>query len=347
MESVKKVQDSKEYVFKGPHPRRLTAEQILDSIHHNLGLDYHMTADEYQRIAKLVKRSQNHSKSLEKANPSEPRVIHSEIVEHSTSRRFSVDVDGEDNLLFAAMPIDKNHNKLALLKEKHRSVRKKESALERLDKTTIVNLTQSPKDEQLDENPLPHVYWRSNIFLPSNSTILDLTEEKPIEDLSLIKLKGAGAVYLKLKKSKSQKIDFEVSVDPYEEVLRYRFLIIKDFKPRFAFKENSYLQTILGRPSREQITTERDSSSATSQILTLTSGKDFYELLRKASKSLGQQKVSYRKLVNHLYLNILSREPTEDEMEMSVQMLEDPKQEILLEDFLWTLIMHPEFQFLN
>ncbi len=105
------------------------------------------------------------------------------------------------------------------------------------------------------------------------------------------------------------------------------------------------LAVALGRPNREQVISTRASAATTLQTLELTNGDTLSKLLADgAAKVLSEQPVSSRDLVTRLYGKSLGRKPTGAELKLATSMLGERPGKEGVEDLLWVLAMHPEFQ---
>lgn len=105
------------------------------------------------------------------------------------------------------------------------------------------------------------------------------------------------------------------------------------------------LMTALGRPPREQVITTRPSAATTLQTLELTNGETLSKLLKRgAQKLLGEKPASSTDLVRQLYVKALGREPTARELQLAKELLGEPLKEEQVEDLLWSVAMLPEFQ---
>ena len=105
------------------------------------------------------------------------------------------------------------------------------------------------------------------------------------------------------------------------------------------------LAVALGRPNREQVITTRASAATTLQTLELTNGDTLSKLLKKgAEKVVAEKPVANRELVTRLYAKALSRKPTSSELKLADELLGKKVEKETVEDLLWSLAMHPEFQ---
>ncbi|SFD27509.1 DUF1549 domain-containing protein [Algibacter pectinivorans] len=126
------------------------------------------------------------------------------------------------------------------------------------------------------------------------------------------------------------------------------------FKPhteKFAraslVKQHSFMKA-LGRPSREIVTTSREDQATLLQALELTNGEFFNGVLEEGAQSwLKKYGDDSDTIVINLYNKALNREPSNEEKTMILNILgEHPKQE-QLQDVFWSVLMSPEFQFIN
>lgn len=104
------------------------------------------------------------------------------------------------------------------------------------------------------------------------------------------------------------------------------------------------LAVALGRPNREQVATTRASAATTLQALELTNGKTLAGVLERAALRITDSSPPADGLVEELYRRGLGRSPTPAERELAEGLLGQPVQREGLEDFLWAMVMLPEFQ---
>jgi hypothetical protein len=118
--------------------------------------------------------------------------------------------------------------------------------------------------------------------------------------------------------------------------------------PRAAMTLANPLTVALGRPNREQVVTNRPSAATTLQALELTNGPTLTDMLQKGAKRLTKDPAADGKaLVETLYAKAIGRAPTAKELELATGLVgEKPKAEGV-EDFLWVMVMLPEFQLIR
>ncbi len=116
------------------------------------------------------------------------------------------------------------------------------------------------------------------------------------------------------------------------------------------------LATALGRPNREQVCTDRNQESTVLQALELVNGAVLSNRLREGVKALLASDLGREgdagKVARALYLRALGRPPSDAEVALAEEWLGTPKdrpraRQAAWEDFLWTLCMNPEMQFIR
>ena len=108
------------------------------------------------------------------------------------------------------------------------------------------------------------------------------------------------------------------------------------------------LMTALDRPSREQVATSRITAATTLQALELTNGNSLNDRLKRASKKLTADAAKDPQAwVIKMYRHLLGRGPDEQELQLGTQLLGQPVKAEGVQDFLWAVLMSPEFNFIN
>ena len=107
---------------------------------------------------------------------------------------------------------------------------------------------------------------------------------------------------------------------------------------------SSALMRSLGRPAREQIVSTRPNTLTTLQALDLANGTDLASNLSEGAARLLGRFESSNQLIEHVYRAALSRPPTEEEMRLAVDFLGETPVKERVADFLWAVIMLPDFQ---
>ena len=104
------------------------------------------------------------------------------------------------------------------------------------------------------------------------------------------------------------------------------------------------LSVALGRPNREQVVTTRPTVATTLQALELTNGETLAKILHRGAEQLAAAGPTPGDLVDRLYHNALSRPPRAAEKAMAIDLLGQPTRQEGVEDFVWAMVMLPEFQ---
>jgi hypothetical protein len=104
------------------------------------------------------------------------------------------------------------------------------------------------------------------------------------------------------------------------------------------------LTVALGRPNREQVVTSRPTVATTLQALELTNGETLAKILHRGAEQLVAADTLPGELIDRLYRNALSRPPGATEKAMAIDLLGQPTRQEGVEDFVWAMVMLPEFQ---
>jgi hypothetical protein len=106
------------------------------------------------------------------------------------------------------------------------------------------------------------------------------------------------------------------------------------------------LTRAMGRPNREQVVLRRDREATTLQALALSNGETLAGILRAGAETLLKQHAEATDgLPAHVYQGLLQRLPADAELQAARGLLGDPVTPQGVEDFLWSVIMLPEFQY--
>ena len=107
---------------------------------------------------------------------------------------------------------------------------------------------------------------------------------------------------------------------------------------------NDPFLTALGRPNRETVSTSRSSQANLLQALELTNGNLFNEAMKKAAEKWQRKYPDRNEMVRQVYLNALGRLPKKEEEAVAIKALEQEPSTSGVQDFLWAMALHPEFQ---
>jgi hypothetical protein len=114
---------------------------------------------------------------------------------------------------------------------------------------------------------------------------------------------------------------------------------------RAALVNSDPLMTALGRPNREQVITTRASAATTLQGLEMTNGSTLAELLKRGAREVVERwPKPGRGLIVEIYQRALGRQPTAEELRLGQDMVGSPLKKEGVEDLLWAMTMLPEFQ---
>jgi len=115
---------------------------------------------------------------------------------------------------------------------------------------------------------------------------------------------------------------------------------------RTAFGKRDSLQAALGRPNRDQVVTSRPDSVTTLEAINLSNGPELAGLIRDGAVKIGTAG-DPKDLIPKVFRASVSREPTTEEMAISLSMIGEKPSTEDIEDFLWSVFMLPEFHYIN
>jgi hypothetical protein len=113
---------------------------------------------------------------------------------------------------------------------------------------------------------------------------------------------------------------------------------------RASLVKNDGFLTALGRPNRENVLTGRATEANLLQALELTNGEQFNKVLEFGAKKWRKQCKTSQELIHSVYKKALGREPEPDEAQVALNVLGPSPQDEAVEDFLWAVMLLPEFQ---
>ena len=116
---------------------------------------------------------------------------------------------------------------------------------------------------------------------------------------------------------------------------------------RTVFTPRDQLQAALGRPHREQVVTSRPELFTTLEAMNLANGDALAKILREGAAVLMKKYPERDQLIKHVYGVALTREPSEEEWDISRALVGDKLTAEGAEDFLWMVFMLPEFNYVN
>lgn len=120
---------------------------------------------------------------------------------------------------------------------------------------------------------------------------------------------------------------------------------LQDMRLRASLLPQDQLQSALGRPHREQVVSHRESLATMLQALELTNGSALDEQLQRGADHWLQTAGSDpSRLIPAIYSTALGREPTSRERDLAAELLGNSPTKEGVADWLWTIILLPEFQ---
>jgi hypothetical protein len=115
---------------------------------------------------------------------------------------------------------------------------------------------------------------------------------------------------------------------------------------RASLVANDFLMRSLGRPHRDQVVTSRPSSLTTLQAIDLANGEILSNTLTKGAQNLSRSK-KRKDIPVWLYRHALGRSPTEKEESTLLAITQNSPDHQGVEDLLWLVFMQPDFQIIR
>jgi hypothetical protein len=116
---------------------------------------------------------------------------------------------------------------------------------------------------------------------------------------------------------------------------------------RAATVDADALQAALGRPNREQVVTQRESTPTPLEALEFTNGQTLDHMLRDGANRLIEKSADSEEIVRSVYAAALGRPPNAKEFAVGIDLVGSPATIEGTQDFCWTILMLPEFQFVD
>ncbi|MBX3257392.1 MAG: DUF1549 domain-containing protein [Chitinophagaceae bacterium] len=113
---------------------------------------------------------------------------------------------------------------------------------------------------------------------------------------------------------------------------------------RAAVVKNDPFLTALGRPNRETVSTSRTSQANLLQALEFTNGTLFNEAVKRGASQWINKYPQTNTMVKEIYRSALGRLPQPNEESVAEKMLGEKPTAAAVQDFMWAMALHPEFQ---
>lgn len=138
------------------------------------------------------------------------------------------------------------------------------------------------------------------------------------------------------------------SVERKLQLMLAQASLVDDAMVRASLIKSDFLQRTLGRPNRDQIVTMRPNSLSTLEALDLNNAKTLADYLEVgAKKVVAEHGPGLEKVMTWVTNFALSRDPTMDELAAAREVFGDESTPQAVQDYLWAIIMQPEFQFVR
>ena len=113
---------------------------------------------------------------------------------------------------------------------------------------------------------------------------------------------------------------------------------------RAALVANDPFQKALGRPTRETVTTSRQTASTLLQALELTNGSLLQQAIETSARAWEKRYHDPTLRVRQLFRSAIGRVPTSAETELALKAMKGVGGTA---DLIWAVALHPEFQLIH
>ncbi len=121
-----------------------------------------------------------------------------------------------------------------------------------------------------------------------------------------------------------------------------------DIMVRASLLKSDFLMRSLGRPMREQIVSSRPSEISTLEAIDLYNSPELTGYLKTGAENLASSKGdSVKEITEHLFEFALARKPTKTEQEIIGEVIGEKANAEAIQDLLWSIIMKPEFMIIR
>lgn len=329
---------SEDYIFKGPVPKRMTAEQLMDSI-------WQVTQTHPNNAEAKVDRSPKDQDALLAPSQNLPKIENilakwiwaSDPQTQKVAIRTSIDL--EEVPEFASM-VATCDNAFTLRVNGH--------------------FVSSSKEWTRP------VFHEVSDFFKAGKNIITINAEMFGGSAGFISQfsfgQGKGAVILKtdenweIKKGDNwipAKVLHEYGAGPWKRILDKAVLSEPGQNPfdgpsvRAALVKNDFLMRSLGRPHRDQVVTSRPAELTMLQAIDLANGKILSKYLHEGAMNLKTKATDSQKFISWLYEHTLGRFPTPGEKQVIGSVMHNTEDTQQVEDLLWLVFMQPDFQIIR
>ena len=152
----------------------------------------------------------------------------------------------------------------------------------------------------------------------------------------------------------------KITAEQFSDMVSHHFgplFVTKESKFKPADRDTTFIRasqvannaflTALGRPNREVVVTTRTDQPNLLQALELTNGERLLHSLTEGAEKWAEEFQDADSLIQRTYMELLGRNPSSDELEIASQALGDSPKTDEIQDFFWSMVLHPEVQFIN
>lgn len=330
--SLEKYSD--DYIFKGPHVRRLSLEQIIDSLSDLTGETPLGSAADYRRAIalSLVERFEGGLVPYKEQSLAGTQVLYRKnLAELTEAEAVELDVSNLSGLWFMTIPKSISINALGQ------------------SKAEVSASDPSEDDQEVVEESASALLQLDNLSVTNQQSTFSF-KQKPIlafagEATQSLGLGEFGAVGYKFEEPMHGKLRFAIS--KLNRNSEYDLVIASGVSVRASAYAATPFLTAFGRPARDQVLTRRETTATTMDALEYLKNEELLEMINAgAEQILLKNKKSDDEMLAELFLYMTGRVVTREELNLLLVNFNN-KAPNSLADIIWSLLVHPEFQLLD
>ena len=325
------------YIFKGPVPKRMTAEQLMDSIWQVTGTHPVKAEAKVDRSPTFGSNSTTHLKTLGKINAINAHWIWgSNAQTRKVKLRTSIDLESAPKVTSFLATCD-----------------------------NAFSLKVNGEYVSSSKEWTKPLYHEISKFFKAGKNLIEVDAEMFGGGAGFIAQfvfgKGDQKIILETNKNweflKNKQWIVATEVHPYgsgpwkrplENAKQTMPELKQDGPPiRASLVKNDFLMRSLGRPHRDQVVTSRPAELTTLQAIDLANGEILSQYLAQGAKNLAIQMAGKQNFVSWLYEYALGRKPSAGEKDLLQTIANDSENPQQVEDLLWLVFMQPDFQIIR
>ena len=350
IDTIEESNRSGQYVYRGPHAKRMTAEQFLDGVWRIAGITANKTA------ANLVRGSG-------RGFDYKDQKVSANWIWRDMSKGPKAAIDGEHLVFRRTVKFDSPvaHGAAAICGDNEfemfldgRLVTSSDDWL-KVQSVSLQGLGKGSHEILIVIRSFSAIPERSGLLFQADIELVDGTQMIVVSDRDweftrerpsiragrqINELNGPWQNPVLMQRPA---IYSQVTMKKFKEIIA-KELGSRSLPQRASLLARDQLMTLFNRPQRTRVVSDRSQKLSRAQWLQLINGDAFADLVATAAKRLLQEhQGNLGQMINSVFQRGLSRAPTIGEKNVMGEMLRGKAATEAAEDFLWSIFLAPEF----